>query len=206
MFFLWPGMVSCASVPRGIATSIFHFNSVALSESSLGHRYQSSPKCKAEAFCSTLRVAPSRLTWVSGSRAYSGYFECCLSNGIPGGSVVKNPPATQKTWVRSLGWKVPWRRNWEPTPVFSLGKSHGQRSLSGCMVQTCEVAKSQTQLSKHTCPPFVIVWPSNWLSSLEFLAGSCRYLTLDDCCWGRFLGGVTGGRASTKATPRNRSQ
>ena len=131
MFFLWPGMVSCASVPRGIATSIFHFNSVALSESSLGHRFQSSPKCKAEAFCSTLRVAPSRLTWVSGSRAYSGYFECCLSNGIPGGSVVKNPPATQKTWVRSLGWKIPWRRNWEPTPVFSLGKSHGEKSLAG---------------------------------------------------------------------------
>ena len=25
-----------------------------------------------------------------------------------------------------------WRRQWHPTPVFLLGKSHGQRSLVGC--------------------------------------------------------------------------
>ena len=27
--------------------------------------------------------------------------------GFPGGSVVKNPPAKQETWVRSLGWDDP---------------------------------------------------------------------------------------------------
>ena len=30
-------------------------------------------------------------------------------------------------WVR----KIPWRRNWQPTPVFLPGKFHGQRSLAG---------------------------------------------------------------------------
>ena len=25
--------------------------------------------------------------------------------------------------------KIPWRRAWQPTPVFLLGESHGQRSL-----------------------------------------------------------------------------
>jgi len=30
-------------------------------------------------------------------------------------------------WVR----KIPWRRAWQPTPVFLPGKSHGQRSLVG---------------------------------------------------------------------------
>ena len=30
-------------------------------------------------------------------------------------------------WVR----KIPWRREWLPTPVFMPGKSHGQRSLAG---------------------------------------------------------------------------
>ena len=30
-------------------------------------------------------------------------------------------------WVR----KIPWRRKWQPTPVFLPGKSHGQRSLVG---------------------------------------------------------------------------
>ena len=30
-------------------------------------------------------------------------------------------------WVR----KIPWRRKWQPTPVFLPGKSYGQRSLAG---------------------------------------------------------------------------
>ena len=30
-------------------------------------------------------------------------------------------------WVR----KIPWRRKWQPTPVFLPGKSHGQWSLAG---------------------------------------------------------------------------
>ena len=30
-------------------------------------------------------------------------------------------------WVE----KIPWRRAWQPTPVFSPGESHGQRSLAG---------------------------------------------------------------------------
>ena len=31
-------------------------------------------------------------------------------------------------WVR----KIPWRRKWQPTPVFLPGESHRQRSLVGC--------------------------------------------------------------------------
>ena len=27
--------------------------------------------------------------------------------------------------------KIPWRREWQPTPVFLLGESRGQRSLVG---------------------------------------------------------------------------
>ena len=27
--------------------------------------------------------------------------------------------------------KIPWKRKWQPSPVFLLGKSHGQRSLAG---------------------------------------------------------------------------
>jgi len=27
--------------------------------------------------------------------------------------------------------KIPWRKKWQPTPVFLLGKSHGQMSLAG---------------------------------------------------------------------------
>ena len=45
--------------------------------------------------------------------------------------MVKNLPAMQETQVQSLGWKIPWRRKWQPTPVFLLGQSHGQRNLAG---------------------------------------------------------------------------
>ena len=43
--------------------------------------------------------------------------------GFPGGSRVKNLPAMQKTWVRSLGWKDPLEEKWGPTPVFLPGES-----------------------------------------------------------------------------------
>ena len=44
---------------------------------------------------------------------------------------VKNLPARQEIWIQSLGGKIPWRRAWQPTPVFLPGESHGQRSLVG---------------------------------------------------------------------------
>ena len=52
--------------------------------------------------------------------------------GFPGSSVVKIPLAMQETqmmWVPSLGQNIPWRRAWQPTPVFLWGKSHGQEQL-----------------------------------------------------------------------------
>ena len=44
---------------------------------------------------------------------------------------VKRLSAMQETWVRSLGWKDPSRRKWQPTLVFLPGKSHGPWSLVG---------------------------------------------------------------------------
>ena len=31
------------------------------------------------------------------------------------------------SWVR----KIPWRRKWQPRPIFLPGKSHGERGLTG---------------------------------------------------------------------------
>ena len=44
---------------------------------------------------------------------------------VPGGSVVKKPPAN----AGDVG-SNPVRRKWQPTPIFLPGKSHGQRSLA----------------------------------------------------------------------------
>ena len=58
-----------------------------------------------------------------------GYFWLHITETFPGGSAVKNPPASAASAEEvSL---TPWRRKWQPTPVFLLGQSHGQRSLAG---------------------------------------------------------------------------
>ena len=44
--------------------------------------------------------------------------------------------------------KMPWRRAWQPTPVFLRGESHGQRCLVGYGPEGC---KEPTQLSNLAC-------------------------------------------------------
>ena len=49
--------------------------------------------------------------------------------------MVKNPPASAGN-VRDmgsvLGLRRSWRREWQPTPVFLPGASHGQGNVAGC--------------------------------------------------------------------------
>ena len=64
-------------------------------------------------------------------------FEALSSDtwGFPGGTIGKEPICQHRRhkrrrfspWV----WKVPWRRAWQPTPVFLPGKSRRQRNLMG---------------------------------------------------------------------------
>ena len=58
--------------------------------------------------------------------------------GSPGGSAVKSPPAVQEMSAQSLDQKIPWRRAWQPTPVFLPGESHGQRSPADYGPQECK--------------------------------------------------------------------
>ena len=59
--------------------------------------------------------------------------------GFLGGSVLKNPPANAGE-VKFDPWigMFPWRRKWQPTPVFLPGKSHKQRSLVGYRPWGCK--------------------------------------------------------------------
>ena len=52
-----------------------------------------------------------------------------------------NLPSMQVTPIRALGLEIPWRREWQPTPVFLPGEIHGQTCLAG---YSPGVAKSQT--------------------------------------------------------------
>ena len=70
--------------------------------------------------------------------------------GFPGVSVLKNPPANvgdaeDSGSIRGSG-RSPREGKWQPAPVFSPGKSYGQRNLVG---YNPWVTKSRTQLSTH---------------------------------------------------------
>ena len=45
-------------------------------------------------------------------------------------------------WVE----KIPWRRKWQPAPVFLLGKPHRHRSLAGYCPKCCK----GSDMSKHS--------------------------------------------------------
>ena len=47
---------------------------------------------------------------------------------------------------------MPWRREWQPTPVFLLGESHGQRSLVGYSPWGHKVRHDYLKISKLSSP------------------------------------------------------
>ena len=74
---------------------------------------------------------------------------------FPGGTVVKESAWQYRKsgfnlWVR----KLPWRRKWQPTPVFLLEKSYRQRSLVGYSPWDCQELDTPERQSTHC----VYVW------------------------------------------------
>ena len=65
---------------------------------------------------------------------------------------VKNPPANAGD-VKDAGsvpGKIPWRRKWQPTPVFLPGQSHGQRSYSLWGHKESDMTEETKQHERHT--------------------------------------------------------
>ena len=65
---------------------------------------------------------------------------------FPGGSDGKASTCGRPGFNPWVG-KIPWRRKWQPTPVFLPGESHGRRRLVG---YSARVAKRRTRLSNFT--------------------------------------------------------
>ena len=63
--------------------------------------------------------------------------------------MVKNLPAMQETWFNPRVGKIPWRRKWQPTPVFLPGESRGQRRLMGYSPWGHEES-DMTEMTQHT--------------------------------------------------------
>ena len=81
-------------------------------------------------------------------------YELCFDKAVqdfPGAASGKEPSCQswrhKETGLDPWVGKIPWRRAWQPTPAFSPGESHGQRSLVG---SARGVAKSGAGHSAHT--------------------------------------------------------
>ena len=67
--------------------------------------------------------------------------------------VVKNLPANagRRKKCRFDPWvgKIPWRRKWQPTPVFLSGESYGHMSLAGYSPWGCKES-NMTKMTEHS--------------------------------------------------------
>ena len=65
---------------------------------------------------------------------------------------VKNPLQCRRHWGYGFNlWvrKIPWRKKWQPIPVFLPGKFHGQRTLRGYSPQGHKGSDSTEWLNTH---------------------------------------------------------
>ena len=91
----------------------------------------------------------------------------------------------QETQVQSLGQPDPWRREWQPTPVFLPGEFYGQRSLAGYNLLSCKELDMTEQI-KHTQGQFYIKKKIHSLASFEkteYLATSHEYQLVGGEWW-----------------------
>ena len=81
--------------------------------------------------------------------------------------MVNNLPAVQETWVQSQFWKIPWRREREPTPVFLPGEFHGHRNLASYSPRDHnELDKTEQLTHTHAC------YSKGNIVVLKFLTGA----------------------------------
>ena len=57
----------------------------------------------------------------------------------------------QETQVQSLVGKIPWRREWQPTPVFLPGEFHEWKSVVGYSPWSCKQSDMTERLTPY--PP-----------------------------------------------------
>ena len=77
-----------------------------------------------------------------------------FSAGFPGSSRGKEPTCQCRRCKRHSFnpqvRKTPWRKAWQPTPVFLSGEAHGQRSLVGCSPWAL-IELDTTEATLHAC-------------------------------------------------------
>ena len=76
-----------------------------------------------------------------------------LGLSFPAGAVVKNLPASvgdsRDTILIPVLGKIPWKRQWQPTPVFLPREFHGQRTLACYSPWGCKESDTTEQLTQR---------------------------------------------------------
>ena len=88
--------------------------------------------CPCPLRCGVLSPGTCRTSWLL--QAYSLWFiSSCHLTPLPKAGLDSKQSACQYRRLKFDPWvrKIPQRREWQPTPVFLPGESHGQRSLMG---------------------------------------------------------------------------
>ena len=92
---------------------------------------------------------PKLLTWINLLVFFGHLFWAALSRGLSG---KESACQCRRCWRQQFDpWigKIPWRRKWQPTPVFLPEKFHGQRNLVGYIPWICK--ELDTTEHTHTC-------------------------------------------------------
>ena len=120
--------------------------------------------CKSNLFCSGLKSKIKRQQF----REMRGTNTVNWASQVAQRQRIHLP--SRRLGFNSWVGKIPWKRKWQPTPVFLPGKSHGQRSLVGYSPWGCKRSLTQlsnwtTTISMHHLPPQFpspcYTWPSN---------------------------------------------
>ena len=61
------------------------------------------------------------------------------------------PASDERWWFTPQVWMIPWRRKWEPTPVFL---PHGQRSLAGYSPWSCKESDTTEAVQHPACTKY----------------------------------------------------
>ena len=101
--------------------------------------------------------------------------------GFPDGTSSKEPACQCRRHKRRefnpwMG-KIPWRRAWQPTPVFLPGESHGQRKLAGYSPWGHKELDT-TEATQHTC------WLLGWSAKQrQRRAPGSLHDEANELCW-----------------------
>ena len=96
------------------------------------------------AWQATVHRAAKHWTWLKRLSMHTRIYTH-MHQGFPGASDGREFAYNARPGFYPWVGKTPWRREWQPTPVFLLGEFHGQRSLESYSPWRCQESDTCSQ-------------------------------------------------------------